>query len=67
MKVTRRKALILASAGAPALAQKPVSNPSGSPDEEVRRAREQVARAAEALEEYELPMSTEPAFVFKAT
>ncbi|MBX5495188.1 MAG: hypothetical protein IRZ15_07615 [Bryobacteraceae bacterium] len=67
MKVTRRQALILASAGAPALAQAPASNPPASPDEELRRAREQVARAAEALEQYELPMSTEPAFVFKAT
>ena len=58
MKISRRALAQLALAGA-ASAQQP------APDE-LNEARKQVQRNSETLLKYEIPMATEPAFLFKA-
>jgi hypothetical protein len=58
MKITRRTLAISALAGA-ASAQQPTSD-------ELEQARKQVELASQALLKYEIPMSAEPAFQFKA-
>ena len=58
MKISRRALAQLALAGA-ASAQQP------APDE-LDEARKQVQRNSETLLKYEIPMATEPAFLFKA-
>jgi hypothetical protein len=58
MKISRRALAQLALAGA-ASAQQP------APDE-LEEARKQVQRNSETLLKYEIPMATEPAFLFKA-
>lgn len=69
MKITRRAmAAVLASVGAqaqtPAGPQQPPE--PASPDAELQSAREQVRANVTALSQFEIPMSTEPAFEFKA-
>ena len=62
-KLTRRQ-LAAAVAGLPAArlsAQTPASG-----EDLLKQAREQVRRNAEQLSERQIPMATEPAFVFKA-
>jgi hypothetical protein len=56
-----RRSLALALAGGTALAQ-----PPASPDEELAAARKQLQSNGENLAKFEIPMATEPAFVFKA-
>ena len=70
MKITRRAmAAVLASIGAqaqtpaqPALVVQPLPSPEG----ELESARDQVRANVTALSQFEVPMSTEPAFEFKA-
>jgi hypothetical protein len=59
--------LALAGAGAAlsqAAAQTPAPQPETKPDP-VTAAREENRRAAETLAKFEIPMSTEPAFIFR--
>ncbi len=63
MKLTRRQ-LAGALTTAAALAQAPPA--PLTPEQELQAARDQVKAAASALEQIEIPMSTEPAFQFKA-
>ena len=63
MKLTRRE-LAGAIAAAPAsLAQ---AQPAPAPDEELKAARDRLRSNGAALAKQETPMSTEPAFQFKA-
>lgn len=64
MKITRRT-LAATLTSAAALAQIQPGVPA-TPDEELRAARARVKANAEALVKQEVPMSTEPAFQFKA-
>lgn len=67
MKITRRK-LVLGGAAVSALpmaAQAPPPIPS-TPEEELAAARKQNAGNAATLDQFRVPMSTEPAFQFKA-
>jgi len=66
MKMTRRKLAASALASAAALAQNPPPVPAESPDELLKAAREQAKRTGETLAKQRIPMSTEPAFQFKA-
>ena len=62
MKVSRRK-LMLAASAATASAQAP---PNPTPEAEVEDARARQRIAAQTIARIPLPMSTEPAFQFKA-
>ena len=66
MKLSRRSILALTGAGA-VLAQTPAPAPNApaNPDK-VAAAREENRRSAENLAKFEIPMSTEPAFTFRA-
>jgi len=64
MKLSRRSMLALAGAGA-ALAQTPAAPPAAATDP-LEKAREENRHSAESLAKFEIPMSTEPAFIFKA-
>jgi hypothetical protein len=70
MKITRRAmAAVLASVGAQAQTPArpaPTAELTAGPDAELQSAREQVRANATALSQFEVPMSTEPAFQFKA-
>ena len=63
MKLTRRKLAVLLASGS-ALAQTPVPPPT--PDSLLQTARERNQANARALDAEPIPMSTEPAFQFKA-
>jgi hypothetical protein len=65
MKLSRRGLLALAGGGV-ALSQVPPATPptTGKPDP-LTAAREENRRSAEILAKFEIPMSTEPAFVFR--
>jgi hypothetical protein len=66
MKLTRRKlaAAVLVPA-ASALSQTQPA-PPGTPDEELKAARDRAKLTADALAQQAVPMTTEPAIVFKA-
>jgi len=64
MKITRRQLALAALQPAAALAQAPAI--PATPEQELTAAREQVRRNVEALDKVTLPMSTEPAFQFRA-
>jgi hypothetical protein len=64
MKFTRRE-WAAALASATALAQTPAPVPP-TPEAELQAARDQVAANVTALRAIEVPMTTEPAFQFKA-
>lgn len=70
MKITRRAiAVLLASLGAQAQTPAgPVTaiQPAPAADAELQSAREQVRANVASLSQFEVPMSTEPAFEFKA-
>jgi len=72
MKVSRRSVLALAGAGVAfpnaieAQAPPPVSATEGAADP-VAVAREENRQAAETLAKFEIAMSTEPAFIFRAS
>lgn len=59
-KLTRRELAAAMAPAAPLAAQAPAS------EDLSQRAREQVRRNAETLAKREVPMATEPAFLFKA-
>jgi len=61
-KLTRRElaAVALGTAAAPAQ-----EKPQAPPEDELSAARKQVESNAAALAKFDLPMSTEPAFLFK--
>lgn len=61
MKITRRT-LAAAVLAAPAAAQPAPA----APEEELKAARENLRRNAQALAKVKLPVETEPAFQFKA-
>jgi hypothetical protein len=66
MKLTRRKlaaAVLVPAASAFAQSQAP---PPGTPDEELKAARDRAKLTADALSQQAVPMTTEPAFQFKA-
>lgn len=69
MKLSRRTMLALAGAGT-ALAQTPAAPPpaasSTAPADPLEKAREENRHSAESLAQFAIPMSTEPAFVFRA-
>jgi hypothetical protein len=64
MKFTRRE-WAAALASATALAQQPAPQPP-TPEAELQAARDQVAANVMVLRGIEVPMTTEPAFQFKA-
>jgi hypothetical protein len=70
MKITRRAmAAALASVGAQAQTPArpaPAVEPVPAADADLQSAREQVRANITALSQFEVPMSTEPAFQFKA-
>jgi hypothetical protein len=57
--------LALAGAGA-ALAQSPAQTPAAAPTDPVEKARAENRESAATLTKFEIPMSTEPAFTFRA-
>jgi len=61
MKLTRRKLAVILASGS-ALAQ----TPPPTPDDLLKTARERNQANAAALDAESIPMSTEPAFQFKA-
>lgn len=66
MKLTRRRlasAVLVPAAAAMAQTQ---PAPPGTPDEELKAARDRAKSIGDALAQQTVPMSTEPAFVFKA-
>ena len=64
MKLSRRTMLALAGAGS-ALAQTPAAPPT-APAHPLEKAREENRHSAESLTQFAIPMSTEPAFIFRA-
>ena len=70
MKITRRAmTAVLASLGAQAQTPAPTAPTAeltAGPEAELQSAREQVSANVRALSQFEIPMSTEPAFEFKA-
>lgn len=70
MKITRRAmAAVLAWVGVQAQTPArpaPAVQPAASPEAELQSAREQVKANVTALAQFEVPMSTEPSFEFKA-
>lgn len=68
MKITRRAmAAVLASLGAHAQTPaRPAQTPEPAGGPELQSASEQVRANVTALSQFEIPMSTEPAFGFKA-
>jgi hypothetical protein len=68
MKLSRRDMLALAGASA-ALGQSAAQTAAQPPDanlDPVAKAREENRRSAANLAKFEIPMSTEPAFIFRA-
>jgi hypothetical protein len=69
MKLTRRAmAAMLPLVGAEAQTPRPgpANPPAPTPETELQAAREQLSARVLALSQVEVPMSTEPAFEFKA-
>jgi hypothetical protein len=64
MKITRRRLGAAVLAPAALLAQTPPPLPT-SPEEELAAVRDQNRRNSEALDKFQVPMATEPAFLFK--
>ena len=65
MQLTRRKLGAALAGTAAALGQAPPPVPA-TPEAELKAAGEQMRRNSDALKKVKLPMSTEPAFQFKA-
>jgi len=66
MKITRRKWGAVVIAPAALLAQSQPPPIPSNPEEELAAIREQNRRNAQALDEFRVPMSAEPAFQFRA-
>ena len=67
MKLTRRRlaAAVLTPLAAEAIAQTQPS-PPGTPDDEIKAARDRMKSNSDTLSRQAIPMATEPAFQFKA-
>ena len=67
MKLTRRRlaAAVLAPLAAEAIAQTQPASP-GTPDDEIKAARDRLKSNADTLSRQAIPMAIEPAFRFKA-
>lgn len=65
MQLSRRDLAGVVVGSAAALAQQPPPIPRNA-EEELAAVREQMRRTSELLHKFKLPMSTEPAFLFKA-
>jgi len=65
-KLTRRDLGAVLSASAVLMAQTPNQPLPSNPDEEMKAAREALTQNSQQLAKFELPMSTEPATLFKA-
>ncbi len=70
MKLSRRElacsALAAVALPTPGRAQTPAQPAPLSPEAELQAAKLQVQATAQALEQFEIPMTSEPAFVFQA-
>ena len=68
MKLTRRKlaAAIVSAAALPSAAPEPAPSPQADAADDAKLARDRLNANAAALARVKLPMSTEPAFQFKA-
>jgi hypothetical protein len=65
-KITRRRLAAAVLGPAAALHAAGTQAPAPAPPEDLNAAREQVRKHSETLAKFDLPMSTEPAFQFKA-
>jgi hypothetical protein len=72
MRLSRRRMLVLTGAGTglyQAMAQTPAAPPAASPiapTDPLEKAREDNRRSADNLSKFAIPMTTEPAFIFRA-
>lgn len=64
--VTRRQLAVAFGGGVILLGQTPVPPLPGNPEAELKAARDQCRQYGEQLGKFALPISTEPAFQFKA-
>jgi predicted nicotinamide N-methyase len=65
MKLSRRELAVLAAAGLVAQAQAEQGPQEAFPADLAKAAREAVQRNSEALSKFDVPMATEPAFLFR--
>ncbi len=65
-KITRRRLAAAALGSAAALHAASTQAPAPAAPDALNAAKEQVRKYSEALAKFDLPMSTEPAFQFKA-
>ena len=63
--ITRREMAVALVTTAPALAQVPASPEEKAQKDPLEAARAKVRGSIKKLDDYDLPMATEPAFVFK--
>lgn len=63
--ITRREMAVALVASAPALAQVSAGTEEKAQKDPLEAAHAQVRRSVKKLDDYDLPMATEPAFVFK--
>jgi len=66
MTLSRRNILALAGAAAVGKAMAQAPTPSDAKPDPLATAREDNRKSAESLNQFAIPMSTEPSFVFKA-
>lgn len=65
-KLTRREAALALGGSAFVAAQAPNAPPPPNPDEELKAAREAIQRNLKQLDQFPMPMATEPATHFRA-
>lgn len=67
MKLTRRQLALVSFASLAAQAQTPAPpRAESTPENELLAAKARVIRTVESLSQFEIPMTTEPAFAFEA-
>lgn len=67
MKLTRRQLALASFASLAARAQTPAPpRPESTPENELSAAKAGVIKTADSLSQFEIPMTTEPAFAFEA-
>ena len=64
-RLTRREIAAALLASSPALAQAQRGPESGEPDDQLAAARKRIRSDITALENFDLPMMSEPALIFK--
>jgi len=64
-KLTRRQMAVALAGAAPAATSAAVPAQSAPQQDPLAAAREQIGESIASMEEFDLPMSAEPAFVFK--